>query len=48
VNACYWAVGLEDKIPEKSRVDIIGTFEAHPFKGGGYTKGVKPADLAIK
>jgi type 1 glutamine amidotransferase len=48
VNACYWAVGLEDKIPEKARVDIIGTFEAHPFKGGGYTKGVKPADLAIK
>jgi type 1 glutamine amidotransferase len=44
VNACYWAVGLEEKIPEKSRVDIIGTFETLPFKFGGFKKGVKPSD----
>ncbi len=29
-------------------MDFVGKFEAHPFKGGGYTKGVKPADLADK
>jgi hypothetical protein len=48
VNATYWALGLEDKIPDRSKVDFVGAFEAHPFKGGGFTKGVKPADLAIK
>ena len=48
VNATYWALGMEDKIPDKSNVDIVGTFEAHPFKGNGFVKGVKPSDLAIK
>jgi type 1 glutamine amidotransferase len=46
VNACYWAAGLEDKIPEKSDVDLVGKYEPNPFRGDGYTKGVKPSDLA--
>jgi hypothetical protein len=46
VNACYWAVGLEDKIPEKSDVELVGKYEPHPFKGGGHEKGVKPSVLA--
>jgi type 1 glutamine amidotransferase len=45
VNACYWALGMEAEIPEKSKVDIVGKYEPTPFKGGGYTKGLKPADL---
>ena len=45
VNGCFWAVGLEAMIPEKSNVEIVGTFEPLPFKFGGYKKGVKPADL---
>lgn len=45
VNACYWALGLEDKIPAKSNVDIVGTYKPSPFKGGGFVKGVKPEDL---
>jgi type 1 glutamine amidotransferase len=48
VNACYWAVGLEDKIPAKSNVDLVGEYRATPFKFGGFQKGVKPADHAIK
>lgn len=46
VNACYWALGLEDRIPEKSRVDLVGKFEPRPFRFGGYQKGVKPGDHA--
>jgi hypothetical protein len=46
VNAVYWSLGLEDKIAEKSNVDIVGTFEPSPFKFGGYQKGKKPADYA--
>jgi hypothetical protein len=45
VNACYWALGLESAIPEKSNVEIVGTFEPSPFRNNGYVKGVKPADL---
>ena len=46
VNACFWALGMDKQIPEKSKVDVVGKFEPTPFRGGGYTKGVKPADLA--
>lgn len=45
VNACYWATGLEDKIPEKAVVDVVGTFEPTPFGFNGAKKGLKPADM---
>jgi trehalose utilization protein len=44
VNACYWGLGMEDKIPAKSNVDLVGTFKPSPFKFGGSQKGLKPAD----
>ena len=47
VNGCYWALGMDDKIPEKSKVDIVGEFKPTPFKFGGFTKGLKPADHGI-
>jgi hypothetical protein len=46
VNACYWAIGLGDKIPAKANVDIVGEYKPTPFKDGGHIKGVKPSDLA--
>ena len=45
VNACYWAVGLEAKIPAKSNVDIVGTYEALPMGFGKHKPGVRPTDL---
>jgi hypothetical protein len=45
VNACYWAVGLERKIPAKSPVDLVGEYQPLPFGFGGFAKGVKPSDL---
>jgi hypothetical protein len=45
VNACYWAVCLEDKIPTRTNVDIVGTYKPRPMRGNGFTPGVKPADL---
>lgn len=44
VNATYWALGMEDKIPEKSKVDIVGEFKPTPFGFGKAKKGLKPAD----
>jgi len=47
VNACLWAVGLEDRIPEKSNVEVVGEFKPSPFRAVKDWKGtVKPADLA--
>lgn len=45
VNACYWALGMEDKIPAKATVDIVGEYKPLPFKFGGFKKGLKPEDL---
>jgi type 1 glutamine amidotransferase len=44
VNACYWTVGLEDKIPEKSDVTVVGDFQPTNFKFNGFKPGVKPAE----
>lgn len=48
VNACYWATGLQDKIPEKSNVDLVGEFRPRPFGNNKFVKGVKPEVLAVK
>lgn len=48
VNASYWALGMEDKIPEKAEVGIVGEYSPLPFKFGGFKKGVKPSDHAMK
>jgi len=49
VNACLWAAGLEDKIAEKSNVDLVGEYNPTPFRAVGMWKGTtKPADLTSK
>lgn len=45
VNGCLWALGLENKIPEKTNVSIVGEFRPLPFKFNGHKPGVKPSDL---
>ncbi|MHC4619573.1 MAG: ThuA domain-containing protein [Planctomycetota bacterium] len=44
VNACYWCMGMEDKIPAKSKVDIIGDYEPNPIGMDGHKRGLKPWD----
>jgi hypothetical protein len=44
VNACYWGVGLENQIPPKSDVELVGPYKPTPFGFGSFTKGVRPAD----
>lgn len=45
VNACYWAVGMADRIPPKSNVDLVGDYEPTGFGFGDHTEGVRPSDL---
>jgi hypothetical protein len=44
VNAAYWALGLDDKIPERSDVGLVGEYHPRPFGFGTFKKGVKPED----
>ncbi len=45
-NACYWAMGMEDRIDGKANVDLVGTYDpGSPAGGKGLKKGVKPSDL---
>jgi len=48
VNACYWALGLADKIPAKSDVTYVGEYKPTWFGFGKFTRGLKPADLELK
>ena len=48
VNAAYWCVGLEDEIPKKSCVEIVGEFKPRPYGYNGYRRGVKPSDHELQ
>ncbi len=48
VNACYWAVGLPERIPSESKVDYVSTYEPTYFGFDKYTKGLKPSDFEMK
>ena len=47
VNGCYWCMGMEAKIPEKSVVDYVGDFEPTYFGFAKHQKGIRPSDLAM-
>ena len=44
VNATFWALGMESKIPAKANVDLVGLYAPTRFGFGGYQKGRKPED----
>ncbi len=48
VNACYWAAGLDDKIAEKSNVELVGDYQPSNFKFNGFKPGVKPEEHELK
>ncbi len=48
VNASYWCVGLEDKIPARANVDLVGPYQPSPFSFFGKAKAsAKPSDHAM-
>jgi hypothetical protein len=48
VNACYWGLGLEEKIPAKSKVDYLGEFKPTYFGFGKHKPGLKPSDYSLR
>ena len=47
VNACYFGLGLEDEIPERSDVEPVGPYEPTFFGFGKYVRGVRAQDHAL-
>ncbi len=48
VNAGYWTLGLEDRIPECNNVEYVGDYIPSWFGFGKFRKGVRPADLELR
>lgn len=48
VNACYWGVKIEEKIPAKSKVDYVGEYKPTNFGFNKFTRGVKPEHHELK
>jgi type 1 glutamine amidotransferase len=49
VNATYWALGMEGRIPARSHVDLVGAYNPTPFrfkKNEEWKPGIKPSQLA--
>lgn len=47
VNAAYWCMGMENKIPARADVDLVGEYKPTPIGMNGFVKGVKPSDHKI-
>jgi len=44
VNACYWCLGMEDRIPAKSDVEYVGKYEPNDIGMRKHKMGLKPSD----
>ena len=45
VNACYWGMGMESKIPAKSNVEPASAYDPNPIGEGKYKPGLKVSDF---
>jgi len=44
VNACYWAIGMEDAIAPRAKVDFVGEYNPVDIGFGTHRKGVMPSE----
>jgi hypothetical protein len=45
VNASYWALKMESKIPARSKADLVGVYAPNPIHPKKHKTGLKPSDL---
>jgi hypothetical protein len=48
VNACYWGTGLEQQIPERNNVQLVGQYNPTMFGFGKYQRGLSPSTFEWK
>ena len=46
VNACYWGLRMEDRIPARSKVEPVTPYAPTFFGFGKAQKGVRASDFA--
>ncbi|MHB1037183.1 MAG: ThuA domain-containing protein [Pirellulales bacterium] len=44
VNACYWGLGMEDQIPAKANVELVGKYEPNSIGMDKHKKGLKVSE----
>ncbi len=47
VNAAYWCLGMEDKIPDRTNVEIVGEYAPIQFGFDAFQPGKRPADYDL-
>ena len=47
VNACYWCMGLENQIPDKSQVGYVDEYNPTFFGFGTFKRGMRPSDFSL-
>ena len=47
VNAVYWGLGMEDRIPERNDARVVGEYEPTDFGFGSHAVGVMPSAHAL-
>jgi hypothetical protein len=47
VNACYWCLGMEERIPARAEVDFVGKYDPNPIGTAKHKKGLKPGDYKL-
>jgi type 1 glutamine amidotransferase len=47
VNAVYWGLGMEDRIPERSDARVVGDYQPTDFGFGSHGEGVMPSAHAL-
>jgi len=48
VNASFWCLEMEDQIPDRVTLDIVGEFQPTFFGFGKFKKGLKPSHYDMK
>jgi len=48
VNGCYWALRMEQQIPDEANVDYVDGYTPSFFGRNTFKTGLKPDDLQIK
>ena len=47
VNACYWCMGLDNQIPDKSEVNYVDEYNPTFFGFGTFKRGMRPSDFSL-
>ncbi len=48
VNAAYWCLGMEDQIPPRANVEIVGQYNPTDYGFGKFKPDMKPSDYAME